>query len=400
MNYRCTGCKTIIPANDGFLLATLPDRIAEVYPVEPKYAFNHTRYHLSVDATDALESVMLTVASADFCMKKLYRCQGKAYTRVVKTYISKVEADGKDFPISFYDWVGRWPPSGKQLREYYNAGDRSLLTDYGYSNFERYNRELQSVGQNGFTGAVATDWTFTTLKTYFRLPNGKALFTMKLDTGETAMSACVPSTKARDISHLLIHMISRGPNFRPTVLYTYEWPTNSDFWQNIFGRGQLGRLGLFHLMQRIIKTFNKVSDNLFWKTMVRMKTCFYLYNDEDYSGVVGALRNGTLGKDGHQHSSDEIAQLKHSNRWNQRYTPYLRKVVHQAESMQQKLNELIADVNYEEDDEGRLIFSKVTEDSIYEQFENLQYAADPPGVSVYKKLPGSANSEHGLNKWA
>jgi hypothetical protein len=154
-----------------------------------------------VDATNALESVMLTVASADLFKKKLYRYQGKAYTCAVKTYISKVEADGKDFPISFYDWVGRWPPSSNQLREYYHAGDRStMLTDYRYSNFERYNQELQSVGQNGFTGAVATDWTFATLKTYFRLPNGKALFTMKLDTGETATLACVPSTKARHIS--------------------------------------------------------------------------------------------------------------------------------------------------------------------------------------------------------
>jgi hypothetical protein len=91
-------------------------------------------------------------------------------------------------------------------------------------NYERYRQEIPSVGQDMFSGAVAIDWTFATLQTYFSLPGGQAIFTMKTDTGgETAMAAVVSSTKPKEISHLLIQVVTpRWPNFCPAVLYTDE----------------------------------------------------------------------------------------------------------------------------------------------------------------------------------
>ena len=160
--------------------------------------------------------ILATTAGGDQYMKKLYCCQGKAYARMVHSYATKCPSvGGDDFVISFRDWVGKFPPSGKQLRDYYKLADRSPLNPYGYSNFERYIREIQSVGAEGFRGAIAIDWTFAALKTYFGLVGGKAIFTMKLSTGETALVPIVPTTKVGDVAHALIQMISRRIGFRP-----------------------------------------------------------------------------------------------------------------------------------------------------------------------------------------
>jgi hypothetical protein len=194
--------------NDASLLATLDPHVAQEYPVVPRYALSNFRFHLSFDATDDLESEILTTGSGDNFMKKLHTRQGTSYTRMVSTYISKSPSqNGDDFCISVDEWTRRWAPNGDQIRRYYEAGERSALTPYGYSHFERYTRELQSVGQEeGVSSTAAIDWTFATLKTYFST-TAKAIFTMKIGDGRTAMIALVSNTSVQQISHLLIQMV-------------------------------------------------------------------------------------------------------------------------------------------------------------------------------------------------
>lgn len=158
---------------------------------------------------------------------------------MIKTYASKAricKAKGHDpdeWDVRFEEWNGKFVPSGIQLRSYYLDGEKSPLTPYGYSNLERYRRELQQVGKNKIYKSGAIDWTFQVLKTYVSLPGAKACFTFTVSDGQMAGIAIVRSTAVCEISHFLIQMISKRC-MQVQVLYTDLWPSAETFWKNVF----------------------------------------------------------------------------------------------------------------------------------------------------------------------
>ena len=129
----------------------------------------------------------------------------------------------------------------------------------------------------------------------------------------------VPTTAAKDISHLLNHTISKC-NFQPSQVYTDICPNNDEFWKETFGCDVKTKLGLFHLMHRIVDTIDKHSE-LYWEAMVELKNCFYTYHAEDDANLIEALKNGHFG--GKKYMDEEFNALKHSKQWNQRYSAYL-----------------------------------------------------------------------------
>jgi hypothetical protein len=396
MNYDCGECNSRYAANDAVLLASLPAHIRAAYPVEPRYA--NGAYHFTIQATDELEPLLKTYANGDFYSKKLYRTIGLEFERKVQTYLSKAPStSARDFEVTLEEWIGKYPPSGDSIRKYYETAEYSPFTPYGISNFHRYERELQSVGRDGVDRTVVIDWTFAVLKNYV-LDGAKACFTMKIGTGETAALAIVSSTSVSQIAHLLQEIILKRPNFRPDYIYTDTWPSSERFWKNTFGWLLLGRLGLFHIMHRILDTLNSTSAE-YWKALVALKAVFYRYNDDDHAKVLAALKDGSLSRDGKALTDKEIDAIKHSKRWNQRYSKYLRKILLPTEVIKSNLIAWTARFTNQKDDDGRHVCSRTTEGTALEQMNKACHIQDPPDLEMYTEILPGPRTKHGISQW-
>ena len=237
MQYKCEKCGSTYKANDGRLLTLLPNHIREIYPVEPKYATGG--FHLCNQLADELEYNMRTYANADAVSRRLRDKIYKSYTKKVGTYLSQ-NMLVTPF-ITDEEYVSKLlPPSGGSLRDLYDAVVRSPLTDYGYSTFERWVREMQSVliEKNEL---LAVDWTFQVLKNY-NLP-AKCMFTMnKGSTKEIVLYAIVDSTAVSQVSHLLIQAMKKREKFKPFGIYI----RTSHHTTHLFGKEFLVMICMFY----------------------------------------------------------------------------------------------------------------------------------------------------------
>lgn len=385
MSYKCQNCRQMFTSNDGRLLVTLKPSIREAYPVEPRYA--EGTFHLHQQATDDMEAIFKTYGNGDFFCKKLYRSSALQFERKILSYISL----GHEMSYVDYEtWTGcNFPPSGQLLREYYAKAEQSTNWSYGYSNYHRYNLELQAVTT---AGAITLDWTFQVVKTYI-LKGAKACFTMANDKGEIANIALVQSTAVSQVSHLLANMVNKRKGFRPKLLYADTWPNNNVFWHNIFGEHTIGRLGLFHQLQRIVGTMNSHSANYF-KALWYLKQCFYRYHDKDYSEVIEALKDGTLHRDKRRLTDVEIQELQQSKVWKWKYDKYLRKVMFPPETIVHKLQQWLQRFENCIDHMGKHVFTKDTHKVTTEQYKKVKYIQDIPDFDPYHVLPPGPNSAH------
>lgn len=405
MVYKCKKCSSSFNANDGCFLARLDDHISSAYPVEPRYALCNYRFHLSIDVTEDLESTMLTNGSGDSFSKKMHRSQCNKFKRVIRTYASKAHmckmkgGTPDEWTILFEAWNGKFVPSGIQLRSYYLDGDKSPLTPYGYSNQERYKRELQQVGRNMTYKAAAIDWTFQVLKTYISLPGAKACFTLKVSDGQMAGVAIVRSTAVAEISHFLIQLILKRC-MKVQILYTDLWPSGEIFWKNIFGSLMIGRLGLFHAMKRITDTFRKAVDPEFLQdAMNDLKRCFYSHDPDDLSKLYAALKNGSMSQQGYKYSDVEVQCLEKSRYWSQQYGKFLKKKIHQSPYIEQRLLGFISKWKPAMDEKSKKLFTDETEKTIRAQLKNVAHVSDPPTLNMYREVKAGPSSKHGLSEW-
>ena len=93
------------------------------------------------------------------------------------------------------------------------------------------------------------------VKSYQKSLGAKACWTCCNENGEIAAACLVQSTKAIDLAHAAGSLFRRE-DFRPKVMYADTWPHLKNFWKLLYGPTVCGRLGLFHFMQRIIKTMS------------------------------------------------------------------------------------------------------------------------------------------------
>jgi hypothetical protein len=392
--YKCVRCKSTLLANDARLLFSLPAHVRSAYPVQPKYATG--TFHFHQDLTFDLELLMRTYANARFVSNKLFRKLGQQYTVVVETYLSK-QCTSK-FP-TFEAWSGGvLPPSSDTIRELFKKGANSELNAYGYCDIERARREIQSVQvRQGDT--VAYDWTFAALTNYYG-NKAKAIFTAnKGSTHEIILLALVPSTSISDAAHLLKQATMRRENFEPSVLYTDTCPHNSEFFARIHGPALVHRLGLFHLLQRMIETYDKRSED-YWNAVVATQEAIYTYRDPEYSALIKALKDGTFSADGKCYTSEEINAVRHSKVWKQRYQAYLPKQTLPSHVTELKLKLVIRDFAKKRDSQGIFVFTPMSAKTILEQCKKVHNAQDPDDFDLYTKIPATKNSKHGLSKWA
>jgi len=67
MKMGCACCKRQFNSNDNAVLLSIPEYLSIHYPVEPKYALNNHSCHLEKEATDVMDSLMLTYANGELC---------------------------------------------------------------------------------------------------------------------------------------------------------------------------------------------------------------------------------------------------------------------------------------------------------------------------------------------
>jgi hypothetical protein len=392
MWYECPECKKRWAGNDQEVLGALTERVSQSYPVEPRYATGS--FHLSVDVSDDVDSLMKTYGNGNMLARTLFQKQAKAYLRKVSNYLlCGSENTGLDY-VPFDHWIGIFPPSGKTIRSLYEKAERSSTTLTGLSNYDRYKREIQSVGAEK---AVAADHTFQALKNY-NLPGAKALFTMNNERGEIVTAAIVPDTKVQSVAHLVEQQVRRRKHFRPNLIYTDTWPHNDEFWAMLLGQGLLGRLGLFHLMKRIVDTLNPRC-SLYWRAMVDLKACFYKYNSKDEEALIASMKNGTFDKDGDELNDDAIAKLRRSKEWKSKCDPHLRKEIITEQLAINKTNGWINKYDGKTDESDRLLTNQKTASTIKEQQTHIPHIQDHPDFDPYRELPPGPRSKSGLSIW-
>jgi hypothetical protein len=149
----------------------------------------------------------------------------------------------------------------------------------------------------------------------------KAIATQGCDGGFISFVGLVDSTAMSEFSHG-IEQTARRPNFRPKYVYTDTWPKLDLFFKTIYGAAVIGRLGLFHAIQRITKCLRKEHKN-FNAVLRKLLKCFYTLNREDEANVIVALLDGTL--NGRKHTLEEVSGLQGSKKWMNRYHCFIRK---------------------------------------------------------------------------
>jgi hypothetical protein len=381
-------------ANDARILADLPADVASTYPVLPR--FSNGSFHFHKDLSDDLEELMMTYANGGFVSKKIYKKMNKEYLRATGTYLSRKPT--APFVTAFEYLGGQYPPTGSQIRQYYQAAENSPHTAYGYSHIDRYKRELQSVSVEA-EDSMAVDWTFQTLKSYSNLPGSKAIFTqMKGSTKEVVSLAIVESTAAAQVSHLLCESRQKREIFSPALLYTDTAPHGLSFYKTHLGSDVELKLGLFHLIHRIVDTLDHYSEH-YWKCLVHLKNCIYSYNSTDEGALIKALTDGSFSNTKHKYSDAEIRNLRHSKKWNQRFSAFLRKTILPGATIQHRLQNWIEHWVDQSDRNSRPIFTKTTEKVAKEQLNKVRYASDPDEKSMYTKIPAGPRSSHGLPKY-
>jgi hypothetical protein len=391
--YTCPKCKSKFEANDARLLWLLDADVSNSYPVLPNYA-NGT-FHFHKDLTDLMDGFMRTYGNGSWFGKQLYRQMGVQYTRTYETYLSRkctTQYLGK------MEFTGKiWPPSSTDIRKYFSSAESSALSPYGYSHASRYRREVQSVPISK-NEVIAFDWTFAPLKNYL-LVGSKAIFTgMKGSTREWINGQIVQSTGVDQVSHLLIESKLKMDENDPAVLYTDTCPHNAPFYKKIYGSNLLTRLGLFHLMHRVVDTLDTHS-LVYWKVLVKLKACFYTYREVDLSALIRCLMDGTFYRDGTKLSRAQIDAIQHSKKWKSRYDAFLQKKLKLGPSVNFSLSKWIDECKDLADDTGRQAFTNTTIKAVNNQLEKVEHAEDPNEIDMYTEIPAGKASSHGLPKW-
>jgi len=172
-----------------------------------------------------------------------------------------------------------------------------------------------------------------------------------------------------------------------------------------------GRLGLFHCQQRIISTLRKKHVDYF-QAVTDLLAALYVCCSEDYENLLSALKDGTLSRKGKKYSSEEMSDMKRSKIFRDRYAKYLRKRLHDKETMVQGLDDWFCHYKVSSSDPinnpagGRLdpirqetLFTAETKNVVDNCKEKDQHLADPlPLQQMHDTILPNPNSTHQLTE--
>ena len=131
----------------------------------------------------------------------------------------------------------------------------------------------------------------------------------------------VPNTKVKRVAHAVEQMVRR-PGFNPVGMYSDTWPHKEAFWKLILGEQLQGRLGLFHFMQRIIRTMRQ--GHIDYHAAVKgLCKAVYRWERNSYDALVTAMKNGTIGDGKKKYTDLEITQMSYTKAFKTKYKKYL-----------------------------------------------------------------------------
>jgi hypothetical protein len=409
MNYDCLGleggCGARFAANDGELLATFPEFVANLYPVD--VTFCRGTCHLDKTASNLLKQVILTYGSGELFSRLLYDAINKSYEDKITNYLSyhlqfPSEKVATDYIPKDGTFVTRYPPQGDTIRRLYEDSMSCNWNAWRMSDKERWKREMQNVVSRF---SFAQDHTFEAIKNYHST-DATAIWDVATETGEIACAVLVRTTETVEFAHAA-EQLSRREGFQPKVKYSDTWPNMDVFWLELFGEDFDGRLGLFHYIQRISRTLRK-SHQDFGKAINKLLKCIYTYHDVDLANLIKALMAGTLGD--YKWSEREVSEKLYTKEFRNKYQKYLRKIIRSKETIIIRLENWHVEFKCtaspgkpaargRKDPVSNLpLFTSDTRKAVFNAKKNAGEIQDPlPIDEMYVAIPTTA--EHGLTEW-
>jgi len=409
----CPICNFRVKANDARLLMSPPEYIRNEYPVDPKYAGNHSAtYHLARHATTLLEDLMLTHGNGDMVARIFKKQIDEDYLIRLRSYLSywKIYRESNDedmlvetplYPDKDTEFITFFPPTGADLRDLFDDASRSTHTPYGVTDVDRATREIQSVGTDK---CCAVDHTMETVRNYRKSRDIKgafAIWTCATETGEIASAVMVPTTKVADCAHAALQMAHR-PNFNPKAMYSDTWPHKDDFWSLVFGPDIQGRLGLFHGIQRLVRKMRQTHID-YHRAVQELTACFYEWEPTTLNALLTALKDGKIG--GTKYTDKDIEEMQQNNDFWKKYSQFLMKQMHPAQIAEHKL--WAWHRKYKCSGDGALgrkdprtdktLFMMEMKTTLVEQVKKVRYIPDPmPVDQMYRRIEPPPGSMHGL----
>ena len=388
MMYNCSLCKNRCKANDGRVLASIEVPFRNGYPVDPRYAVKK-QTHLSKTFTSIMDKLFITHGNGDQLAIMLHELRGDKYLDLEEEYFCQAIASGtsvlKSLP-SFEDFIGRYSPTGWDLRELKNFAADSHLHSTGVSDRQRFRREIQSVGCDKNS---ASDHTFAFTSNYNALPDKACGHTIGNNYGEIASIAIVKDTKQTSYAHQAEQCTLR-PNWKPKVHTTDNCPAGIALWKKL-NTGIRCQLGLFHYTYRITKTLNKEC-KLWRDALSELQTCIYYYEQDDVEKVKRCLRNGTLGTvDGNKVKPSDIERKARS------YREYIRIWTYSEENIQDNLIQWYKLHENTRDEQSERLFTNETEKTVREQANKAKWVVDTLSKDeLYLQVEAGSMSTTGL----
>ena len=405
---ECACCHRTFDANEGTVMARIPQYMACSYPVEMNFALAGKQSHLSRGATEVFRHMMLTYGNGEMCSRILYDVLNRDYIKRIKCYYSMARQQQKKpepYLVKDGTFIKAYPPLGDTVRAMWGAAAATNCNPWGISDDDRHTREIQSV-QCSHNGIIAQDHTFEIVKNYPKSLGAKACWDVATSTGEIATAVLVPSTRTQHFSHAAIQL-SKRRSFAPKAMYSDTWPHKKDYWEAVFP-GIEGRLGLFHFEKRILSTLRKGHiDHM--DAVTDLLAALYSYNNDDYEKLLAALQNGTLSQTGKKYSLQEITELKQTKLFRDRYAKYLRKRLNGHLTMIERLDDWFCKYKVTSSDgtrpaRGRLdpikgvsLFTSDTKRAVENCKEKAQFLSDPyPFCDMYDAITPNPKCPHQL----
>jgi len=182
------------------------------------------------------------------------------------------------------------------------------------------------------------------------------------------------------------------------------------FWLQM---GVQGRLGLFHYEQRVIRTLRKQHVD-YSQAITDLLSSIYSYYVPNYEKLLKVLKSGKMSSSkGKKYSSEDIAEMKRSKVFRERYDKYLHKVIHEPQTIRQNLDDWFCKHKATSSDPtnkpagGRLdpvrmitLFTVDTKTTLEACKDKAQYLSDPlPLDQMYDKILPNPNSSHQLTEF-
>ena len=387
MTYKCTHCGIRYEANDAAVLSVLPIHIRKAYPVDPKYADNTMTFHIDKGLSQILEELMLTYGNGDKVSKMIFNTLTKQYSDRFTEYLSEwknirmlsqIEGPTPLYPLLFGEFITTYPPSEETLRNLFESASKLSRTPYGILDCDRCTREIQSVTTSHM---FAQDHTMEATKNYRKALGAHAVWDAATETGAA-------------------ECLARRSGFQPIAMYSDTWPAKVKFWKLLFGDDFEGRLGLYHFLQRIIKTMRQ-GHNLYHKALTDLWQCVYGFEKESYNTLLNALKTGKMGRDGVAYTMSEILEMQDTPEFRRRFAKYLMKEIHPPMVIEHNLQKWFDQYKGSEDPRtGKKLFTVDTKTAVVEQMKNAVYIQDTvPLKDVYRVVKPTAGTKHECSEY-